>query len=74
MSIGKRVITVISNIVNINADIYSTKQSLGMDSLDEIECVMAIEDEFDIHIKDVDAEKFDSVLSVVDYVRIAFYK
>lgn len=41
---------------------------LGADSLDEIEIVMAIEDEFGIEIIDDDAEKITTVKEAVDYV------
>lgn len=41
---------------------------LGADSLDEIELVMAIEDEFGIEIPDDDAEKITTVKEAIDYV------
>lgn len=41
---------------------------LGADSLDEIELVMALEDEFDIEISDDDAAKFTTVQQVIDYI------
>lgn len=41
---------------------------LGADSLDEIEIVMAIEDEFGIEIPDDDAEKITTVKEALDYV------
>lgn len=41
---------------------------LGLDSLDKIEIIMAIEKEFDIDIDDQDAEKLSTVGSVVDYL------
>ena len=42
---------------------------LGADSLDIVELVMAIEEEFDIEIPDEDAEKIVSVSDVVDYIK-----
>lgn len=42
---------------------------LGADSLDTVELIMAIEEEFDIEIPDEDAEKVVSVQDVVDYVK-----
>ena len=42
---------------------------LGADSLDTVELIMAIEEEFDIEIPDSDAEKVVSVQDVVDYVK-----
>ena len=41
---------------------------LGADSLDEIELVMAIEDEFEIEISDNDAEKIKTVKQAIEYI------
>ena len=41
---------------------------LGADSLDVVEMVMALEEEFEIEIPDEDAEKLVKVQDVVDYV------
>ena len=38
------------------------------DSLDAVEIIMAIEDEFDIEVPDEDAEKFQTVSDIVNYV------
>ena len=42
---------------------------LGADSLDIVELVMAIEEEFDIEIPDSDAEKVVTVGDVVNYIK-----
>lgn len=42
---------------------------LGADSLDSIELVMALEEEFGIEIPDEDAEKLHTVNDAVNYVR-----
>lgn len=42
---------------------------LGADSLDAIEVVMAIEEEFNIEISDEDAEKLETVQQIIDYLR-----
>ena len=42
---------------------------LGADSLDIVELVMALEEEFDIEIPDNDAEKVATVGDVVDYIK-----
>ena len=42
---------------------------LGADSLDIVELVMALEEEFDIEIPDSDAEKITTVQSAIDYVQ-----
>ncbi|MCI5687051.1 MAG: acyl carrier protein [Emergencia sp.] len=43
-------------------------KDLEADSLDAVEIIMAIEDEFDIEIADEDAEKFQLVGDLVRYV------
>ena len=42
---------------------------LGADSLDIVELIMALEEEFDIEIPDADAEKVVTVTDVVDYIK-----
>jgi len=41
---------------------------LGADSLDTVELVMALEEEFDCEIADEDAEKITTVQSAIDYI------
>ena len=41
---------------------------LGADSLDQVELVMALEEEFDIEISDEDAEKITTVKDAVSYI------
>ncbi|MDR3296474.1 MAG: acyl carrier protein [Clostridiales Family XIII bacterium] len=43
-------------------------KDLEADSLDAVEIIMAIEDEFDIEVPDEEAEKFQSVGDIVRYV------
>lgn len=43
-------------------------KDLEADSLDAVEIIMAIEDEFDIEIPDEEAEKFQSIGDIVKYV------
>ncbi len=42
---------------------------LGADSLDIVELIMALEEEFDIEIPDSEAEKVATVGDVVDYIK-----
>ncbi|MCF8128440.1 MAG: acyl carrier protein [Deltaproteobacteria bacterium] len=44
---------------------------LGADSLDQVELIMAMEEEFDISIPDEDAEKIATVKDAIDYVNAA---
>lgn len=47
----------------------SFKDDLGADSLDLVELVMELEDEFDIEIADEEAEKIASVGDVINYIK-----
>ncbi len=42
---------------------------LGADSLDIVELIMALEEEFDMEIPDSDAEKIVTVNDVVEYIK-----
>ncbi len=42
---------------------------LGADSLDLVELIMALEDEFDIEIPDEEAEKLKTVSDAIEYVK-----
>ena len=41
---------------------------LGADSLDQVELIMAMEEEFEISIPDEDAEKIATVQDAIDYI------
>ena len=43
-------------------------EDLGADSLDIVELVMALEEEYDIEISDEDAEKIQTVGDAVNYI------
>jgi acyl carrier protein len=47
----------------------SFKDDLGADSLDVVELVMELEDEFDMEIADEDAEKISTVGDAVNYIK-----
>lgn len=42
---------------------------LGADSLDIVELIMALEEEFDLEIPDKEAEKITSVGSAIEYIK-----
>lgn len=46
----------------------SFMDDLGADSLDTVELVMALEEEFDIEISDEAAEKIQNVQDAIDYI------
>ena len=53
---------------NVNEE-ASFIDDLGADSLDIVELIMALEEEFDIEIPDTDAEKVVTVGDVVEYIK-----
>ena len=57
---------VAENAVNMEASFID---DLGADSLDIVELIMALEEEFDLEIPDSDAEKVVTVGDVVDYIK-----
>ena len=52
-------------LVDIDSNLM---KDLEADSLDAVEIIMAIEEEFDIEIPDEDAERFRTVRDIVSYV------
>ena len=44
-------------------------EDLGSDSLDAVELVMALEEEFEVEIPDEEAEKITTVQAAIDYVK-----
>lgn len=62
---------IIKEQLNVEDDITMDThlmRDLEADSLDAVEIIMAIEDEFDIEIPDEDAEKFQLIGDIVKYV------
>ena len=47
----------------------SLVEDLGADSLDTVELVMALEEEFEAEIPDEDAEKITTVKEAIDYIQ-----
>ena len=73
MSIEERVKKIIVEQLGIKEEDVKPEASfvedLGADSLDTVELVMALEEEFDIEIPDEEAEKITTVQSAIDYVQ-----
>ncbi len=72
MSVEERVKEIIVEQLGVEASQVSEKakfvDDLGADSLDTVELVMALEEEFSIEIPDEDAEKIVSVGDAVNYI------
>ncbi len=74
-SVTERVIDIVSEQLGVNKDQVSRETSfvndLGADSLDTVELVMELEEEFDINIPDDAAEKIQTVGQAIDYIEQA---
>lgn len=71
-TIEERVKKIISEQLGVKEEVKndaSFVEDLGADSLDTVELVMALEEEFDTEIPDEDAEKITTVQSAIDYVK-----
>jgi len=72
MTIEERVKKVIEEQLSVNQDQITRAASfiddLGADSLDTVELVMALEEEFGIEIPDEEAEKITKVGEAIDYI------
>lgn len=73
MSITDKIVKVISGKLGIDrvevVPDASLVDDLGADSLDLVELIMSMEEEFDIEIPDDDAEKIITVKHAIDYVK-----
>ena len=71
-SIGERVKQIVAEQLGVDeeqvTDNAAFMDDLGADSLDTVELVMALEEEFDVEISDEDAEKILTVKNAVDYI------
>lgn len=73
--IEAKVKEIIVEQLGVNADQVTREakmiEDLGADSLDAVELVMAIEEEFEIEVPDEDAEKLENVGNIIDHVEKA---
>lgn len=71
-AIFEKVKEIIVEQLGVEEDIIKGESSfiddLGADSLDVVELIMALEEEFDIEIPDAEAEKVATVNDVVEYI------
>ncbi|MDP6231883.1 MAG: acyl carrier protein [Nitrospinaceae bacterium] len=73
MSVEEKVKEIIVDQLGVDDKQVTTGASfiddLGADSLDTVELVMALEEEFDIEIPDEEAEKIAKVQDAIDYIK-----
>lgn len=71
-TIAERITFIVAYQLGLNiADVKPESafaSDLGADSLDMVELVMELEDEFDLEIPDVDATKIKTVQQAIDYI------
>ena len=70
--IFEKVKTIVADQLEVKPEEISPESNfandLGADSLDTVELVMALEEEFDIEIPDEAAEQIDTVAKAVEYI------
>ncbi|MDH5562748.1 MAG: acyl carrier protein [Nitrospirota bacterium] len=73
MAVEERVKKIIAEQLGVEEDdvVPEAKfvEDLGADSLDTVELVMALEEEFEIEIPDEDAEKIQTVAAAIDFIK-----
>ena len=71
-NIAEKVTEIIVEQLGVSADQVKTEsnliEDLGADSLDAVELVMAVEEEFGIEVPDEEAEKLRSVGDIISHV------
>jgi len=72
-SVDEKVKHIIVEQLGVDEDEVKAEASfvddLGADSLDVVELVMALEEEFELEISDEDAEKLVTVQKAIDYIQ-----
>ncbi len=69
--IAERVKKIVAEQLGVKEEVSneaSFVDDLGADSLDTVELVMALEEEFDCEIPDEEAEKISTVQAAIDYI------
>jgi acyl carrier protein len=73
MSVEEKVKNIIVEQLGVDMESVTPEASfiddLGADSLDIVELVMTMEEEFDLEIPDEDAEKIKTVNDVINYIK-----
>lgn len=72
MAVDEKVKAIIAEQLGVKADEVTPQASfiddLGADSLDTVELIMALEEEFGVEIPDEDAEKMTTVGDAIKYI------
>ena len=69
----KKIVSIVVDKLDVEEDKVTVDaqfiDDLGADSLDTVELIMEIEEQFEIDIPDEDAEKIQSVKDALDYIK-----
>ena len=72
MSVEEKIIKIICEQLEVNKEDVVPEASfvddLGADSLDQVELIMAMEEEFGVSISDEEAEKIATVRNAIEYI------
>lgn len=72
MSVDDKVLDIVAERMGVKKEDISKETSfitdLGADSLDQVELIMELEDQFDLNIPDEDAEKILTIGDAVKYI------
>ena len=72
MSVDEKVLEIVAERMGVKQEDISKETSfvtdLGADSLDQVELIMELEDQFDLNIPDEDAEKLQTIGDAVKYI------
>ncbi|PON99808.1 Acyl carrier protein [Trema orientale] len=70
--VSERVLSVVKSFPKVDPSKVSPdvhfQKDLGLDSLDNVEIVMALEEEFKLEIPDLEADKIDSTHLAIEYI------
>ncbi|KAJ0111874.1 hypothetical protein Patl1_00039 [Pistacia atlantica] len=64
----ERVLSVVKSFPKVDPAEVHFQKDLGLDSLDNVEIVMALEEEFKLEIPDKEADKIDSCNLAIEYI------
>ena len=69
----KKVVQLVADGLNVGVDAIADHvrfEDLGADSLDMVQIIMKLEEQFGMEINDEDAEKMQSLSDIVNYVHV----